>query len=180
MRIIAGARKGTRIFAPKGSDTRPTADRVREAAYNLIGPLDGARVIDLYAGSGAMGLEALSRGASRVVFVETDRPALDAIARNLDKIGLSGAEIAREDAARRLASDARAGRRYDLVLIDPPYRMLDSALAALAPHLAPALAPDGLVVVESDARYEPSLPLPIRTTRRYGSSRLTLFEAEIP
>jgi 16S rRNA (guanine966-N2)-methyltransferase len=177
MRIIAGSRKGARIFAPKGSDTRPTADRVREAAYNLIGPLEGARVIDLYAGSGAMGLEALSRGASRVVFVETGSAALDAIERNLDKLGLTGAEIAREDAPRRLRADARAGRRYDLVLIDPPYHMLDSALAALAPHLAHVLADDGLVVVESDARREPELPLPQRTSRRYGSSRLTLFES---
>ena len=177
MRIIAGARKGARIFAPKGSDTRPTGDRVREAAFNLIGPLEGARVIDLYAGSGAMGLEALSRGAERVVFVETDRAALDAIGRNLDKLGLTGAEIAREPAARRLSADAGAGRRYDLVLIDPPYRMLENALATLAPRLAAVLAPDGLVVVESDARDEPELPLPVRTSRRYGSSRLTLFEA---
>ena len=71
MRIIAGSRKGARIVAPRGVATRPTSDRVREAAFNLIGPLEGARVLDLYAGSGAMGLEALSRGASRVVFVET-------------------------------------------------------------------------------------------------------------
>jgi 16S rRNA (guanine966-N2)-methyltransferase len=177
MRIIAGSRKGARIFAPKGSETRPTGDRVREAAFNLIGPVEGARVIDLYAGSGAMGLEALSRGAARVVFVETDRAALDAIDRNLEKLGLTGAEIAREPAARRLAADAQAGRRYDLVLIDPPYRMLDSALATLAPRLADALDPAGLVVVESAAKDEPELPLPVRTTRRYGSSRLTLFEA---
>jgi 16S rRNA (guanine966-N2)-methyltransferase len=158
-------------------DTRPTADRVREAAFNLIGPVDGARVIDLYAGSGAMGLEALSRGAARVVFVETDRRALEAIQRNLDKLGLSGAEIACESAAARLAADRRASRRYDLVLIDPPYRMLEPSLATLAPQLEAVLAADGLVVVESDARVEPGLPLPVRTSRRYGSSRLTLFEA---
>ena len=155
MRIIAGSRKGARIFAPRGVDTRPTADRVREAAFNLIGPVDGARVIDLYAGSGAMGLEALSRGAARVVFVETDRRALEAIQRNLDKLGLSGAEIARESAAARLAADRRASRRYDLVLIDPPYRMLEPSLATLASQLEAVLAADGLVVVESDARVEP-------------------------
>jgi 16S rRNA (guanine966-N2)-methyltransferase len=177
VRIIAGTRKGARIFAPRGTATRPTADRVREAAFNLIGPLDGATVIDLYAGSGAMGLEALSRGAERVVFVETDRQALAAIERNLDKLHLIGAEIARQSAPVRLSADARAGRRYDLVLLDPPYRMLDSALATLSPHLASVLAPDGLVVVESDARTEPSLPLRLRTSRRYGSSRLTVFEA---
>jgi 16S rRNA (guanine966-N2)-methyltransferase len=177
VRIVAGSRKGARIFAPKGRDTRPTADRVREAAFNLIGPVDGARVADLYAGSGAMGLEALSRGAARVVFVETDRRAVETIERNLDKLRLTGAEIAREPAERRLAADASAGRRYDLVLIDPPYRMLAPALASLAPHLPAVLEPGGLVVVESDAREEPELPLPIRTSRRYGSSRLTLFEA---
>jgi 16S rRNA (guanine966-N2)-methyltransferase len=177
MRIIAGSRKGARIVAPKGTATRPTADRVREAAFNLIGPLEGASVVDLYAGSGAMGLEALSRGAARVVFVETDRSALDAIERNLDKLRLTGAEISRQSAPARLAADAGAGRRYDLVLIDPPYRMLESSLVKLSSQLAPILAPGGLVVVESDARAEPSLPLPLRTSRRYGSSRLTLFDA---
>jgi 16S rRNA (guanine966-N2)-methyltransferase len=177
MRIIAGSRKGARIHAPRGAVTRPTSDRVREAAFNLIGPLDGARVIDLYAGSGAMGLEALSRGAARVVFVESGKEALATIERNLEKLRLAGAEVAREDVPRRLALDARAGRRYDLVLVDPPYRMLAQALATLSPHLAAVVSPGGLVVVESDARAAPKLPLELRTTRRYGSSRLTLFEA---
>ena len=176
MRIIAGSRKGARIVAPRGSDTRPTPDRVREAAFNLIGPLDGARVLDLYAGSGALGLEALSRGAARATFVELDREAVRAIERNLEKLDLTGAEIARIDAIARVSSDARKGSRYDLVLIDPPYRMLNDALTRLAPHLAGIVAPDGIVVVESDAREEPELPLRLRTSRRYGSTRLTVFE----
>ncbi len=83
MRIIAGSRKGARIVAPRGSATRPTPDRVREAAFNLIGPVDGARVLDLYAGSGAMGLEALSRGAARATLVESDPGAVHAIERNV-------------------------------------------------------------------------------------------------
>jgi 16S rRNA (guanine966-N2)-methyltransferase len=177
VRIIAGSRKGARIFAPKGRDTRPTSDRVREAAFNLIGPLEGARVLDLYAGSGAMGLEALSRGAARVTFVETDREALSAIERNLAKLALAGAEVARVPAERRVAADAAAGRRYDLVLIDPPYRMLETALATLVPSLGSILEPSGIVVVESAAREQPELPLPVRTSRRYGSTRLTVFEA---
>lgn len=177
MRIIAGSRKGARIYAPRGATTRPTSDRVREAAFSLIGPLEGARVLDLYAGSGAMGLEALSRGAARVVFVETDRRALTAIERNVAKLGLPGAVVVREDAARRLAADARTGTRYDLVLVDPPYDMLAKALASIAPHLAAVVAPGALVVVESDARDMPELPLELRTTRRYGSTRLTVFEA---
>jgi len=177
VRIIAGSRKGARIFAPRGSGTRPTSDRVREAAFDLVGPLEGARVLDLYAGSGAMGLEALSRGAARVVFVETDRRALAAIERNLAKLGLTGAEVVREDAGRRLAADARTGTRYDLVLVDPPYRMLARTIASLSPYLPAVVAAGGLVVVESDARETPELPLELRTTRRYGSTRLTVFEA---
>jgi 16S rRNA (guanine966-N2)-methyltransferase len=178
MRIIAGSHKGARIFAPKGRETRPTGDRVREAVFNLVGPVDGMRVLDLYAGSGAMGLEALSRGAEHATFVEADRAAAETIVKNLDKLGLSDATVLREDAARKLASDAAAGRRYDLVLIDPPYRMLPRILAMLMTHLPAVVAPDGIVVLESDAREEPDLPLPKRTSRRYGSVRVTVFEGK--
>ena len=177
MRIIAGSRKGARIFAPKGHETRPTGDRAREAAFNLIGPVEGLDVLDLFAGSGAMGLEALSRGAASATFVESDRAAAATIARNLDKLGLSGATVLRDDAARALSADAAAGRRYDLVLIDPPYRMLAGLLPMLAAHLPPVVASGGIVVVESDAREEPELPLPKRTSRRYGSTRITVFGA---
>ena len=178
MRIIAGSRKGARIFAPKGRDTRPTGDRVREAVFNLVGAVDGMHVLDLYAGSGAMGLEALLRGAESATFVEADRAAAETIVRNLDKLGLAGATVLREDAPRKLAADVAAGRRYDLVLIDPPYRMLSGLLPMLATHLPAVVEADGLVVVESDAREEPELPLPKRTSRRYGSARVTVFTAE--
>src|ERR671939_252365 len=114
MRIIAGSRKGARIFAPKAAETRPTGDRVREAAFNLIGPLDGATVLDLYAGSGAMGLEALSRGAASAVFVESDRDACRTINANLDKLRLH-ATVLCQDALRVVAAERR---RYDLVLCD--------------------------------------------------------------
>ena len=177
MRIIAGSRKGARIAAPRGLDTRPTGDRVREAVFNLVGPVDGAEVLDLYAGSGAMGLEALSRGAERVTFVESDREAAETILRNLDKLRLEGAVVLREDAARKLAADAAGGRRYDLVLIDPPYAMLARTLPTLAAHLPAVLAENGIAVVESDSREEPDQPLPKRTSRRYGSARITVFEA---
>jgi 16S rRNA (guanine966-N2)-methyltransferase len=177
MRIVAGSRKGARIFAPKGLDTRPTGDRVREAAFNLIGPVDGSEVLDLYAGSGAMGLEALSRGAARVTFVESDRVAAETIVRNLDKLRLEGAVVLREDAGRKLAADAAGGRSYDLVLVDPPYAMLKRTLPMLAAHLPSVLAENGVAVVESDSREEPDLPLPRRTSRRYGAARVTVFEA---
>jgi 16S rRNA (guanine966-N2)-methyltransferase len=178
MRIIAGSRKGARIFAPKGHEVRPTGDRVREAVFNLVGPVGELDVLDLFAGSGAMGLEALSRGAAGVTFVEVDRAAADTIVRNLDKLRLEGATVLREDAVRKLAADAAVGRRYDLVLIDPPYRMLARLLPTLASYLPAVVAPEGLVVVESDAREEPELPLPKRTSRRYGSARITVFTAE--
>ncbi len=176
MRIIAGSRKGARIFAPRGLDTRPTGDRVREAAFNLIGPVDGARVLDLFAGSGGMGLEALSRGAASATFVEADREAARTIVRNLDKLGLPGGRVLRDDATRVLADEAAGGRRYDLVLVDPPYDQLTTVLPALARYLPAVLAEDGLAVVESASRDEPDLPLDKRTSRRYGSARLTLFE----
>jgi len=170
VRIIAGSRKGHRIDAPKGDHTRPTSDFVREAAFNLIGPVDGATVIDLYAGSGAMGIEALSRGASSCVFVESDREACRTINANLDKLRLE-ARVLCQDVARALAGERVA---YDLVLMDPPYD--DSPQAHLAPQLARLVAPDGLLVYETAATKEPEIEgLAVRTSRKYGSKRLTLF-----
>jgi 16S rRNA (guanine966-N2)-methyltransferase len=177
VRIIAGSKKGARIFAPKGHDTRPTSDRAREAAFNLIGPVDDASVLDLFAGSGAMGLEALSRGAATAVFVENDREACRAIDRNLEKLRLTGARVIQQDALRALASEAATGHRYDLVLVDPPYEMFSSLENGLSAYLPAVLADDGLVVVETGAKDEPDLPpLTKRTSRRYGSARITLFE----
>jgi 16S rRNA (guanine966-N2)-methyltransferase len=178
VRIIAGSKKGHTIHAPKGLNTRPTADRVREAAFNLIGPVDDATVLDLYAGSGAMGLEALSRGAASAVFVEADRDAARAIERNLDRLRLTGATVLRQDARTALAGESGARRRYDLVLVDPPYDQWEDLESRLGPYLTTVLAPDGLLVVETSSRVEPQLPLAQRTSRRYGSARLTLFEHE--
>ena len=173
MRIIAGTHRGARIAAPRGVATRPTGDRVREAAFNLIGPVDGATVLDVFAGSGALGLEALSRGAASVTFVEADRAACRTIADNLAKLRLTGARVTCADAVWALRQETRA---YDLVLVDPPYEdwaELEPRLAELLPRV---LAPDGLLVIETGARDEPSLPLQLRASRRYGSARLTLFE----
>jgi 16S rRNA (guanine966-N2)-methyltransferase len=176
MRIIAGEKRGARISAPKGHDTRPTSDRAREAAFNLIGPVDGASVLDLFAGSGAYGLEALSRGAASVVFAESDPAACKAIRDNLAKLGFSGVTVLCRDAIQVLSEEAARGRRYDLVLVDPPYRMFSDVQTSLSTYLPHVLAEDGLAVVETHAKEEPDLPLELRTTRRYGSARLTLFE----
>jgi 16S rRNA (guanine966-N2)-methyltransferase len=176
MRIIAGTRKGAKIFAPRGCSTRPTGDRVREAAFRLIGPVDGATVLDLFAGSGAMGLEALSRGAARAVFVESDPGACRVIERNLEKLDLSGAQIVRADARSSLPTEAATGRRYDLILVDPPYEEYRKLVKTLAIYLPRLLASGGVVVVETGSRLEPELPLALRTSRRYGSARLTVYD----
>jgi len=178
MRIIAGTHRGHRIAAPKGRDTRPTSDRVRENIFNLVGPVDDARVLDLFAGSGALGIEALSRGAASAVFVEHDPDALRTIERNLDRLRLSGARVVRGDVLWTIAQEASAGAKYDLVLVDPPYGMLTEIQPRLARHLPPLLAADGLLVLETDARAKPDLPLPVRTSRKYGQTRVTLFEAQ--
>jgi 16S rRNA (guanine966-N2)-methyltransferase len=174
MRIIAGSRKGHRIAAPKGDATRPTGDRIREAAFNLIGPLGEASVLDLFAGSGAMGIEALSRGALRATFVESDRDACRTIDANLDKLRLTGARVLCQDVLRFLPVERQA---YDLILVDPPYDLLESLAMPLSTHLPRLLAPSGLAVVETSARQEPELPpLTLRTSRKYGNVRLTVFE----
>jgi 16S rRNA (guanine966-N2)-methyltransferase len=175
VRIVAGSRKGARIFAPKGRGTRPTSDRVREAVYATLGPVEGADVLDLYAGSGALGLEALSRGAASATFVEADRDAVRTIERNVEKLGLPGASVVRSDVGRFLSATEV---RYDLVFADPPYEMVESLRMSLAPHLVRVLASGGFIVLEISAAAEPELPLSVRTSRRYGSTRVTIFEAE--
>ncbi len=175
MRIVAGSRKGHRITAPKGVVTRPTSDRVREAAFSIVGPVEEAAVLDLFAGSGALGLEALSRGARSCVFVERDRGAARVIQANLEKLQLTGATVVNRDAAAALRSERESGRSFDLVLVDPPYDEWSSYATLLAEFVPAVLAGDGLVVVETSDRIEPELPLDLVTTRRYGSARITVF-----
>ena len=171
MRIIAGEKRGHTIEAPTGRGTRPTSDRVRENIFNILGPVDEANVLDLYAGSGAMGLEALSRGAASAVFVERDHAAVRTIERNLDKLRLRGT-VLRQDAVAALAAEKR---KYDLVFVDPPYEMYAELEPQLARYLPSVLTEDGVVVVETDKRVEPALPLEQRTSRKYGSARVTVY-----
>jgi 16S rRNA (guanine966-N2)-methyltransferase len=175
VRIVAGSRKGHRIAAPKGVVTRPTSDRVRESVFSIIGSVDDAAVLDLFAGSGAMGLEALSRGAASCLFVERDRDAARVIQANLEKLRLTGAVVASRDVAAVLREERDRQRAYDLVLVDPPYdewTVRASELHALVPEV---LAPEGVVVVETAERVEPDFPLALVTSRRYGSARITVF-----
>ena len=177
MRIVAGSRKGHRIAAPKGAVTRPTGDRVREAVFSLIGPVEGAGVLDLFAGSGAMGLEALSRGAVSCVFVERERDAARVIQANVEKLRLTGAVVMNREVAAALRDERARGRRHDLVLVDPPYEEWEKHAPTLADLLPAVLGEDALVVVETSERVEPELPLDLVTTRRYGSARITVFSA---
>jgi 16S rRNA (guanine966-N2)-methyltransferase len=141
----------------------------------MLGPLDDAEVLDLFAGSGALGLEALSRGARRCVFVESGHAAARIIQQNLMKLSLTGAVVQKRDALAFLREEQRSGRRYDLVFCDPPYPDWPHLQSDLSELLPAVLAPNGLLAVETEARVEPTLPLDLVTSRRYGSARMTLF-----
>jgi 16S rRNA (guanine966-N2)-methyltransferase len=179
MRIVAGAAKGRRLVAPKGTDVRPTSDRVKEALFSSLQPvLPAARVLDLFAGSGALGLEALSRGAASVTFVERARPARDALRRNIEVVGLPGTEVVASDAAAGLRGELPGGP-FDLVLLDPPYHHPKAALTALLADLVPHLAPGARVVLERAARDgTPPWPSTLRpgSPRRYGDTALHVAE----
>jgi 16S rRNA (guanine(966)-N(2))-methyltransferase RsmD len=132
-------------------------------------------VLDLFAGSGAMGIEALSRGAARCVFVESDREACAVVSRNLEKLGLSGAIVLCCDVAQALREERARSHRYDLVLVDAPYDSWESQAPVLGRSLPELLEQGGLAVVETAEKVEPELPLDHVTTRRYGSARITVF-----
>ncbi len=159
-RVIAGEAGGRRLAVPAGRDTRPTSDRAREGLFgtvvSIMGSLAGTRVLDLYAGSGAVGLEALSRGASHVLLVESGDRASRVIRQNIEAIALPGAEVSTDRVARVLARGP-AGGRYDLVFADPPYALPGEEVTAMLSALADRawLTPRALVVVERATRSGP-------------------------
>jgi 16S rRNA (guanine966-N2)-methyltransferase len=172
VRVVAGELRGRKLVAPPGDVTRPTADRVREALFSILGDISGLRVLDLYAGSGALGIEALSRGASAAVFVDSSQDAVTAIRHNLSELGLE-APVQRRDALAYLAA-AAGGDPYDLVFADPPY---DSALrvaAGLANRLPPLLTAGAVIVTESNKRAPLELPFPLLRERSYGDTRIAV------
>ncbi len=175
MRVVAGAARGRRLTVPAGDTVRPTADRVKEALFSSLQPLlAGARVLDLYAGSGALGLEALSRGATHVTFVERDRRALDALRANVEVVGLPGTSIVAGPVARALAGHV-AGEPFDLVVADPPYRTPAAEVTATLAAVVDHLAPEATVVVERAVRDElPTWPegFALDEPRRYGDTAL--------
>jgi 16S rRNA (guanine966-N2)-methyltransferase len=171
MRIVAGRWGGRRLVAPPGRSTRPTSDRVREALFSILGPLDGERVLDLFAGSGALGLEALSRGAGEAVLVERAPAALKALRANVEALG-ADAEVVAGDARAYLRAARERGAEYDLLFLDPPYRAADELGRDLL--LAPVLASRGRVVSESDRRAPLELDVPIIDERRYGDTLIRI------
>jgi 16S rRNA (guanine966-N2)-methyltransferase len=175
MRVIAGSARGVPLTAPRGTRTRPITDRVKETLFAILGErVPGARVLDLYAGSGAIGIEALSRGAEHADFVERDRAALAALRANLERTRVDGASVHEADVERFLATTEG---ECDLVVLDPPYEV--RAIVAPLRALVPRLAPGASVVVKHFWRTEvpEEAGLVAVRTRRFGETMLTFLEA---
>ena len=175
MRVVAGRFGGRSLVAPRGRPTRPTSDRVREALFSILGndTVEGARGLDLFAGSGALGIEALSRGASNVTFVDSSRAAVATVRRNIEALGIE-AEVRRQDALAYLRTASRDARLYDLVFLDPPYRHARALGPELSTALGPVLAPGARVVAESDRRAPLELDLALLDERRYGDTLIRI------
>jgi 16S rRNA (guanine966-N2)-methyltransferase len=180
MRVIAGHLRGRRLSAPRGRTTRPTSDRVREALFSMLGPIDGSSVLDLFAGTGALGIEALSRGAAKALFVERDAAAVAALRGNLARLELAEplVHVKVGEALPALRSARRAGETYDLVFVDPPYGQLRESERELSALLPTVLAPGARVVVESDRRAPAELPLAVAQRKRYGDTTITIHCTE--
>jgi 16S rRNA (guanine966-N2)-methyltransferase len=174
VRVIAGAYRGRTLVAPRGRETRPTSDRVREALFSILAGVEGARVLDLFAGSGALAIEALSRGAAHATLVDSSTAATAAIHRNLVSLGIE-ADVRRQSAASFLERARAAGRQYDLVFLDPPYRHATALGRELSVALAPVLAPDARVIAESDRRAPFELALELLDERRYGDTLIQIY-----
>jgi 16S rRNA (guanine966-N2)-methyltransferase len=176
MRIISGRYKGRRLKAPTWDGLRPTSDKLRETLFNILAPrIEGARVLDGYAGTGAIGIEALSRGAAQVTFVDNDRRAVALVAENLKACGAEADYTIEHGDVPSVLRRARGDAWFDLVLLDPPYDLdnLDAALDAAAAHLTA----DGLLVLERATRREPDAPPSLTRVRdvKSGDSTLTFF-----
>jgi 16S rRNA (guanine966-N2)-methyltransferase len=176
VRVIGGELRGRPLKAPPGRSTRPTADRVREALFNLLGPVrEGGRVLDLFAGSGALGIEALSRGATQAVFLESDRRARKILRENLASLELEvHSTVLGDDVLSR--GSTRLEGSFDLVFADPPYNA--GVEGEIVARYGASLAPGGVLALEQAAEApppEPIAPLVIWKTRRYGGTRLTLY-----
>ncbi len=174
LRVSGGELRGRRLRSPRGGRVRPTAERVREALFSILGDVLGLEVLDLYCGTGALGIEALSRGAAHATLVDTD---VRIARKNVDELGLTDrAELVRSDVARYLRRAAPGA--FGLVLCDPPYKIADRLGAELDPLIRQCLAEDGRVVVESSSEAGLELGLPLLRERRYGDTMLRVHGAK--
>jgi 16S rRNA (guanine966-N2)-methyltransferase len=174
LRITGGELGGRRIRAPKGPKLRPTTERVREAVFSILGDVSGARILDLFCGTGALAIEALSRGAAEATLVDT-HPA--AARRNLEALELADrAKVVRSDAARFLRRAEEWS--YDLVLCDPPYRLADRLTADLDPLIRGVLAESGRAMIESSPDNPLEMDLPLLTERTYGDTLIRVYGAD--
>ena len=176
MRVVAGSLGGRRLVAPRGAGTRPTSDRVREAVFSILGDVTGQTVLDLFAGSGALGIEALSRGAASATFVDSAARAIASVRANVRALGVEGADVRRASARAFLAEARLAERQYDLVLLDPPYRDAARLAGDLSHDLPQVLAPGARIVAESDRRAPLDLALALRSERRYGDTLIRVYQ----
>jgi 16S rRNA (guanine966-N2)-methyltransferase len=195
MRVVGGRWRGRRLTAPAGRATRPTSDRVREAVFDVLtaprlreagpgdetsgGPLAGLSALDLFAGSGALGIEALSRGVATCVFVERDASAVRALRANLAALAVpqGAAEVRAVDYRRALEADLATARRYNLVLVDAPYALYPAVEAELGDRLPGVLCPEAVVAVETGKDQTVRLPLAQLSVRYYGDTRVTFLQA---
>ncbi len=183
MRIIGGLVRGRRLLAPRGRRTRPTSDYLREVLFNLLAQeIEGGRFLDLYAGTGAVGIEALSRGATLAVFVEYSRSALAMLYRNLDVTGFRDrAEVVPSEVLRYLRRAACESRQFDLIFLDPPYLHADAGAAIGVIASTELLAPTGMAILERSTKVVPvQIPSGLTLIRevRHGDTVLQLYRRE--
>lgn len=181
MRVIAGIAKGHKLFAPPGKEIRPTADRVKEALFSILAEkVPGSLVLDLFAGSGALGIEALSRGASQCIFVDSSRYSVEAIENNLKKTGFgSSSEVVFESVAKAIGKLVARGQRFDLIFLDPPYKIRLTELKGILETLSreKLIKPGGTIAWEHSTKISLSAlnELKVKAEKKYGDTGLTFF-----
>jgi len=177
IRIVAGAKRGHRLKVPRSQDMRPTSELVREAVFDVLGPVDGLRALDLFAGTGALGLEALSRGGASCVFVERDPAIAEVLQSNIAALGyLGSSRVIVADYQRTLGHLAGAASCFDLLFLDPPYRMLPDVEVVLGPLLPSLLSQDGVAVIEGPRALPASFGQDVVFERAYGDTRITMIK----
>ena len=179
LRVMGGELRGRKLVTPEGGTTRPTAARVREALFSMLGPIGGVRVLDLCCGCGSLGIEAISRGAEEAVFVDDSAAAAEAARTNIATFGIEDrATVLELDVIRAIQRLRADDERFDLVLIDAPYSKAPALVSKLESLLPDLLEPGARVVLEGDRRNPPSLPLPLDRERTYRDVMVRLYDAE--